>query len=323
MQINELRDMAQQACLPYGNQLGAVLANAAAGKTVYIIGSGPSANEFTAELRAKAKAEGAWVIATNAMVLYAPEPDIWITSEATIGKLNDKNEPCFPWFYQAQDFRGLVVWERHCVIRDEVAGIDRSYSDDFLRRIIWHCRFHWRPYTSIRNIGKVAYNGYKNDGLWYMEHEHLAHKVNGAHNEPLGTVLLQALHLAGIMGAAKIVIYGGELMFKDGQQHAYGDNPYSEGNGLTGVVNFTLANGEPVLKPSGEYESTRFFIESSYAIRQVIAQARRDHPDLVIEDRSCGLLDPAQIGVAKPPDADDYLADKPKRERKRKIDGAE
>ena len=313
MDAQTLRDLAQNSCLPYGNQLGDQLGGIADGKTVYIIASGPSAKDFTSELRAKAKAEGAWVIACNAMVLHTSEPDIWLTSEGTIGKLDKDGEPQFPWFYEAGGFAGTVVWERHAVRNAEAEKFVSTYNEDFLKRVVWHSRFYWRDHTSIRNIGQYRYNGWSNDGLWYMEWAELKTKFNGEHTEPLGTVLLQAIHLAGIMGAAKIVIYGGELYFPGGKQHAYTDNAdYSKGDGLTGVVSFTMVNGEPKLKASGEYQSTRFFIESSLAIRQVIEQAKRDHPDLTFEDRSGGLLSPGVMGKVTALDVPHDTHGKPK-----------
>jgi hypothetical protein len=249
--------MAQRACPPLGDALGGRLGGCAAGQRVYVLGNGPSTTKFDiANIPA-----GSQVIACNGALALCQQADVWLTSESTVYR--------FDWFYGHGDFAGAVVWEQHCA---NGAAYLSAYPDDFLRRVLWHNRRELNAGFDIRRQG---------DGLVY---------VRGAvEGECYGTVALQAIHLAGIMGAAEVHLYGVELYFPAGQQHADGWQPYTvDGPEQVRIVRFNLVDSVPVPDPEGQFGSTPFFIDSAAAIQTVLA-----HPGaagLKVVDHSDGLL---------------------------------
>lgn len=249
----------------------------AKGCDVHIVASGPSAKLFD---RSKVK-PGSWVIACNNMVRFI-EADVWITSEIATFEAACMQEPV--------NFAGHVIWERGTTYVSPETML-KLYSESFLRGVLWHSRVGWRPQYTFSGYGKGDCYG-----LWSMEQSMMDHPINNPHGEVLGTVLMPALHVAGMMlgGEGTVHIWGAEMYFPGGTQHAY-DEPEpayidDESRLLARVCRFELVDGMPVLKPTGQYESTYFFLESSLAMRQVMAAQGKA---LNIIDHSGGLLDPA------------------------------
>lgn len=82
----------------------------------------------------------------------------------------------------------------------------------------------------------------------------------------IGSVSLNALHFACILGCSKVYMIGADLMFKDQYDHYYPDNHYRKSK-------TKLANRSPIItiKHSGkEYKTTKFFEESSKYIDTII-----------------------------------------------------
>jgi hypothetical protein len=262
MHPQTLRDLAQRASPPLGDALGDSLGAAAAGGAVYVIGNGPSAARFD-----PAKfPPGSRVIVCNGAIALYPQADVWLTSESTVY--------LFEWFYGHESFAGAAVWEQFCT---NGASYLSAYPGAFLRRVLWHNRRELNDSFDIRRQG---------DGLVYVE--------GTLEGEAYGSVALQAIHLAGIMGASEAHLFGAELFLPDGQQHADGWQPYgSAGPDHVQPVTFRLEGDTPVEDPAGPFTSTPFFLESAAAIRTVLA-----HPGaagLRVIDHSAGLLSPAEM----------------------------
>ncbi len=276
MNWQALRDKAQRGCPPFhqrtgtGDMLGAALGGTAAGGIVYVIGNGPSAAEFVHE----AIEPGAKVIVCNGAIALFPKADVWLTQESTVYH--------FPWFYGHEAFKGVSVHEQFILDRDPEHLYLGAYSEDYWNRVVWA---HRSPVTPAFDIRK------QNHGLADYRDGELA-------GEPLGSVVLYGCHLAGIMGAHTIHVYGAEFYFPNGAQHATGDAPYKpEPNpgpvNYTGIVNFDVRDGEPVIAPDGQFKSTPYFIESSRKLRKFIALAAEQ--GVTIVDHSAGLLNPAAL----------------------------
>lgn len=284
---DELQSVAQRACPPWSSLLGDRLRGVAKGREVHIVGAGPSAKLFDRE----AIPPDAWVIACNNMVRFV-QADVWITSEIAF-----LTTPCMA---TPVKFDGHVIWERGATYVSPKLMIEQ-YSEQFLRGVLWHNRVSWRDSYEWTGYGKGDCYG-----LWTMDQTDLPHKVNAQHGEVLGSVLLPAIHVGGMMlgGSGSLHVWGADMYFPGGKQHAYSERDPAyiddEERKLARLCRFDMVDGLPVIKPSGQYESTPFFLESSLAIRHVLAHQGQT---LDITDHSGGLLNPETAALVPAPRA--------------------
>lgn len=239
----------------------------AVGCRVHVIGSGPSNQQyedFALEPTDKV------VVLNGAYVEYGLEADVWLMMESTL--------PCIaPWFIQQPPPECDVVMDAssagHLARYPERIA---SYPLEWWQRVIWCHRWPWGKWSKDIRHGV--------NGLYYVP----------AHDEPLGSVALQAIHLAGIMGAAEVHLWGCELYFPEGQQHSYdNEQVYKPGTGVTALKRFNIDSKYQVQPhPDGEYESTDYFIRSAEAIRHVVAHAEAEHDNFRVVDHSRGLINP-------------------------------
>jgi len=213
-----------------------------AGRTVYIVGSGPSAAKFAEEYRLAREeahrqlleqrpallvgAGGAMttvrhpnpyeaidpVIAVNGAIRLVPQADVWLCSEMSVHLCD--------WFAAAQDFRGIPVLEAGITAENAYRPpVDpQLYPDSFWQRVLWHTRYSLAyddqsPLPCLWDHDFRAPQG----GLACVQD--LASVVK----EALGTSSARAAHFACLAGAKRVVLYGCELMFSGGQQYATGD----------------------------------------------------------------------------------------------------
>lgn len=255
-------------------------AGVAAGCRVHVIGSGPSAAAF--ENFELTDGDDHVIVCNGAIIPYAYIANTWLLMESTL-------PICAPWFVQDES-----IFDQIQVVLDaSSAGHLESmpsritcYSEAFWRDVIWCHRWPWRKHGhhSLRDSGA---------GLYYRT----------SRDEPEGSVTMQAIHLAGIMGAAECHLWGAELMFPDGEQHVYGDRPYREGEQVTSLVRFAISNSTitpsvAVVTDDGRYTSTPYFIRSADAIRDIVdTEAIAD--ELVLVNHSGGLLDCSREQLAQ------------------------
>lgn len=233
------------------------LAGIGKGRIVNVVGSGPSG----AKLKAK---QGEIIIACNGAVKNV-KADVWVCGEAESWHKD--------WFLNNESFGGFVCWERFNTAEAGGKALLDNYSDSFLSRVLWFHRVQWHKDDDPAKFRK---------GLWCVRSDVLGDEA--------GTTSLHAIHLAMMMQAAEIRLYGVELYFPEGRQYAVGENVYTEGEKLSSLANFDLTpDGEPFLMPNGRFTSTRVFIESARVIRKVLA----NYPEMKIKDYSGGLLNPA------------------------------
>lgn len=131
--------------------------------------------------------------------------------------------------------------------------------------------FNFRP-----NIKKYRHNG--QEGL-------LIGPQKGK-NLSVGSVMLNALHLACIMGCKHIYMVGADLMFKDDNDHYYKDNNFYRKSKTK------EANRSPIVQVNHKGEtrySTQFFVESAEFIDEVIDKHCRSL-GIEVYDFSDGLL---------------------------------
>jgi len=237
----------------------------AAGCRVHVVSSGPSAAAFANyELTA---GDDHVVVTNGAIIPYAYIANTWLLMESTL-------PTCAPWFVQDESIfdQIQVVLDASCAGHlESIPSRITCYSEAFWRDVIWCHRWpHGKHgHTSLRDPGA---------GLYFRT----------SSDEPEGSVTLQAIHLAGIMGAAECHTWGTELMFANGEQHVYGDRPYREGDGVTDIVRFAITpNGVAAVTDDGRYSSTPYFIRSADAIRDIIDA----QDEMKIVNHSGGLLD--------------------------------
>ena len=78
----------------------------------------------------------------------------------------------------------------------------------------------------------------------------------GSDNFSLGTVMMQSIHLACILGALDIYMIGADMVFKNNFDHFYNDRIYRD------KIIGKKSNQHKIVKV-GELESTRYFVESA------------------------------------------------------------
>lgn len=233
------------------------LAGIGRGRIVNVVGSGPSG----ANLKAK---PGEITIACNGAIKNV-KADVWVCGEAESWHKE--------WFLGNEDFKGFVCLERFNTAEAGARALLENYSDAWLSRVLWFHRVQWHKDDDPAKFRK---------GLWCVRSEVLGDEA--------GTTALHAIHIAMMMQAAEIRLYGVELHFPEGKQYAVGENVYTEGDKLSSLTGFDLTpDGEPFIMPTGRFTSTPVFIESARVIRRVLA----NYPDLKIKDYSGGLLNPA------------------------------
>ena len=262
--IEQLRDESCPGGMPV--QLTAEYAGIAQGGRAHVVASGPSARAF-AEYDLP---DDDWVIVCNgAIIEYAGLADIWLLMESTL-------PVSAPWFVQSE--RALdgvrLILDASCVghLQRSPSRI-AAYSDDWWRDVVWCHRW---PY------GKGGYKSFRDSarGLYYRS----------SADEPEGSVTLQAIHLAGIMGVSEVHLWGAEFVFPDGEQHFYGDKPYEAGGQVTSLIHFTITSdsGGPAITDDCGLASTPYFIRSADAIKNLAIDGQND---MRIVNHSGGLLD--------------------------------
>lgn len=267
MDTKQLKDLAQRVA--HSPALMDTLGGVAAGQVVCVVGSGPSA----AKCDRKKLPKDSWVIACNAAIkLKDLKPDVHLCGEAYANRQD--------WFAGNANFPGHFVWERFNT--NDAERMLQLYKEELLSRVLWCHRGKWHPQDDPRKQGQ---------GLWHYG------DPTGL-GEPLGTTGLQAIHLACIMGAKAVHLYGMELHFPAGQQYVSKANPFKPGDGPLGLVNFEIVDGAPVLKPSGKYSTIRYFLDSAPVIRQVI-ESSVIPAGIEVVDHSGGLLYPEKMNAGE------------------------
>jgi len=131
----------------------------------------------------------------------------------------------------------------------------------------------------------------------HKEHEGFLIGPRGHKGLSVGTVTLNAMHFAAMIGSKKIYLIGADLMFKDEFDHYYPDSHYRKST-------TKLANRSPVITithEGKEYKTTKFFQESAEYIDKMINTKFTD-AGIVVYDFSHGLIKKA-IGL----DIDDFM----------------
>jgi len=208
------------------------------GHDVHVIGTGPSASKFLdADIP-----EGDMVIACNAAIRLV-KPDVALVVEGV--------SVHFDWFDDVLAFDGMKVLDVSvsCMM---TSRREKKYTNRYWQDILW---FRRRAYDEGEDLSKMG------AGLVYIQE-------NGVIR---GTVVAQGAHLAQIMDADAVHMWGVELYFPDGKQNFCGTEVYLPGTSSTSVQQF------------GDKMSTQYFTESAYAIKKI---AR----GIPLIDHSDGLL---------------------------------
>lgn len=140
------------------------------------------------------------------------------------------------------------------------------------------------------NILKYKYNGTEGFLMGPPGHKGLS----------VGSVALNGMHFAAMIGAKNIYLIGADLMFKDEFDHYYPDSHYRKST-------TKLANRSPIItiKHEGkEYKTTKFFQESADFIDKMIS-TRFTEAGIAVYDFSHGL-----IRKAVDLDLDDFMRSK-------------
>lgn len=125
------------------------------------------------------------------------------------------------------------------------------------------------------NITKYQYNGTEGFLVGPPGHKGLS----------VGSVALNGMHFAAMLGAKKIYLVGADFLFKDEFDHYYPDSHYRKST-------TKLANRSPIInvKCEGEeYKTTRFFQESAAYIDKMI-DTLFVNAGIVVYDFSHGLI---------------------------------
>lgn len=277
------------------------------GRTVHILGSGPSAAGFLEQVVAVGSGEfadgGTWdmalrptVIACNAAIRLCPAADIWLTSERSV-HLHD-------WFAAGAGFRGIPIMEWG-ITQDDPArsAVDPDlFPEAFWRRVLWHRRF-CLGYDDQQPCPLVWEHDFRepHGGLAVIQDQ-----TTGI-AEALGTVTSRALQIAMLAGASHICFWGCELMFAGNRQYATDDVAYTGPDPhdahTNGEIEFFIdSDSEPAQFTRGDYEpiagvplyrTTRLMFHSSVALRAMLERCTEQ--GLTWEDRSGGLLEPARL----------------------------
>lgn len=151
------------------------------------------------------------------------------------------------------------------------------------------------PSTRSNFDGNPNITKYKHGG-----HEGFLMGPQGHKGLSVGSVALNAMHFAAMIGSRKIYLIGADLMFKDEYDHYYPDSHYRKST-------TKLANRSPVITithEGKEYKTTRFFQESAEYIDKMIS-TKFTNAGIVVYDFSHGLIRKA-ISL----DLDDFMRSK-------------
>lgn len=132
--------------------------------------------------------------------------------------------------------------------------------------------------------GKPDIRKYKHNGI-----EGFLIGPPGNKNLSVGSVALNGIHFAGIIGCSEIYLIGADLMFKDKYDHYYPDNLYRKSKTKE-------ANRSPIISITHggkEYKTTMFFKESAQYIDSVIDTMCKP-AGIRVFDFSDGLISKAQ-----------------------------
>ena len=105
-------------------------------------------------------------------------------------------------------------------------------------------------------------------------------EILGTLKLPVGTVGLQALHFAGILGVSEVHTIGFDLCFKEGQEHHFYKYPIYESNHYW--------KAETMFTKYQDVCTMFFWIDTARYLKQVEDIFERDH--LKWTDHSQGLL---------------------------------
>lgn len=117
------------------------------------------------------------------------------------------------------------------------------------------------------------------------EQEGLLMGPQGNKNLSIGSVALNALHFACIIGSDKVYMIGADLLFRDEYDHYYPDSHYRKSK-------TKLANRSPIISvdhDGKEYKTTRFFQESAGYIDSIISTKCKTE-GIEVFDFSDGLI---------------------------------
>jgi len=188
------------------NDIDAKLKGKYHGKSIHIIGCGPSAMMFAGNADEP-------VIVLNAAAKYWPDADVHLAVENNIWM--------FDWAVNDPAFRGITVLSVDCA---RSAPVD-AYGSGWWRRVVWTHRANWKKTYSIFERG---------NGLF---------RVGGFGGSALCAIHL-AMIMGG--GGTKVHTWGTEFYFPNGEQHFYGDKPYVKTDDIVSLVDFEIVDGEPV-----------------------------------------------------------------------------
>jgi len=143
----------------------------------------------------------------------------------------------------------------------------RSYRKDLVR-ILNKKSIHRFPQDIIAvPAGRNHFNGNPNIRKYkHKGEEGLLIGPKGNKGLSVGSVTLNALHFAAILGASNIYLMGADLIFRDEYDHYYPDHHYRKSK-------TKLANRSPIVDidlAGKTYKTTRFFQESAVYIDKVI-----------------------------------------------------
>jgi len=125
------------------------------------------------------------------------------------------------------------------------------------------------------DIEKYKHNGYEGLLVGPLDSKGLS----------AGSVMLNGIHLACIMGCVNIYMIGADLVFKGEHDHYYPDNKFYRKSKTK------LANRSPIVKVQHngkECESTEFFVSSAKYIDEIVEECKK--LQIEIFDFSDGLL---------------------------------
>lgn len=237
-----------------------VLTGAHKGSSVLIIGTGPSTKELVS-FKGRLKSRFGLVMGLNfATNDFEDEMDYHVVLEKnpvkTYQAMIDSGE-------YRRDLPRILNWK----------SLDRFPGDLNIYKST-RSNFSFSP-----DISKYRHNGTEGLLLGPPDSKGLS----------VGSVMLNAIHLASIMGCAKIYMVGADLLFKDQYDHYYPDNHYRKST-------TKLKNRSPIIKVSHKgktYQTTEFFRESAKFIDTVI-ETKCNPIGIEVFDFSEGLITKAK-----------------------------
>ena len=216
-------------------------------------------------------------------------------------KLRDKFDVIVGLNFSTRDFEDELdyhmILEKNPVKSYEAMS-DGNYRRDLPRILNWKSLDKFpddiKAYKSTRTDfgGKPHIRKYNNN-----DHKGFLMGPKGNKGLSVGSVALNAIHFAGILGCKNVYLMGADFLFKDEFDHYYPDSHYRKST-------TKLANRSPIITVQHNgagYKTTKFFQESAEHINTVIDTLCKD-ANMNVYDFSDGL-----ITSATSLDIDDFM----------------